>query len=111
MRYLGVEQNTDLRDRDTKLTWHQSEEAAQRWLNDWDNPHAYPHPEKIQNWHRRLRHVVVLPTGWKANQKRIQERLEAMAGSMYQGNKNDALVRLAYADKLDVLYKKTELID
>ena len=107
IRYLGVEQNTDLLDRNTELKWLKNEERARNWLQAWDTPYAYPEPDVAKNWNRRVRHVIVLPAKWVARQEKIQDVLYQRRGSIYQGFENDAVVHLAYGDKIEVLYKET----
>lgn len=103
-RYLGVEASTDQLDSRTALHWFRTETAAQKWLDEWDDPLAYGDPDGARNWHRRLRCVVVLPARWRIPHDRVKARRKSWASSVYAESFETAAAVIASVDAEDILY-------
>ena len=93
--FIGIEKNTDVNNPDTKIKKFQTESSAQKWLDSWDTPYAYPGaadesiPASQQNWHRRIRSVVEMPQNFRLSKKEVMEEYRFWRDSSHHKSDND----------------------
>jgi hypothetical protein len=106
MGYIGIEQNTDLKHPETAIRRFRSEREARRWLDEYETRHAFPGaarndiPPIQQNWHVRLRRVIVTPPGWRFPSKAEQAKyVRDRWASSYRRREADCIADAAWRDR------------
>jgi hypothetical protein len=91
-----IEETTDSRHPETRITTAASVDAAKRWLAGgggyaWDGAAREDLPPSQQNHHRRLRYAYRMPPGWRMPTKK---RIESARGPRpWEDRRSDATVR------------------
>lgn len=89
--YYGIEENTDMKCRQTKVVRLASRRAALAFIA---RPSEYAFdgaadellPASQQNWHRRLRTAYEMPAGWRISKREVDAMYEreVRGGSVYR---------------------------
>lgn len=107
MSYVGIEENTDMRYRNTKVVRLSSLAAVKRFL---DKPKALAFPgaadESLpgsqQNWHHRIRSAYEMPPGWRVSQREVNELVARWRDSVYRKTAIQAKADLIRRDGKEV---------
>lgn len=102
-RYLGVEMSTDMRNPRVQLTWLRGEGNVSQFL-DFKPKLTHDDPAAARNWHHNVRHVVVLPAGWRVPKREVQAYMDRHRGSAYRPDRNAGVRAIAIADCEEVRY-------
>ena len=100
----GIEQTTDLRNRETKVEKFSSMAKAIKWGKRggafaWNGASRSDIDPQTQNWHRRLRSIYQMPYGWRPpSRTKLDEVVQKSYSSTYYCSRHDALANAVIKD-------------